>query len=59
MTYACIKLFQEIPSPVLPGLHWWDRLGQRVHLWGYHLLALSVLLVGVGLLSLSFKLWLI
>ena len=57
MTHACIKLFQDIPSPVLPGLNWWERLRQRLHLWSYHLLALGVLVVSLSLISLTLKLW--
>ena len=59
MTHAYIKLFQDIPSPVLPGLSWWERWRQKAGLWGYQLLGIGVLLVGLSLFSLSIKLWLL
>ena len=56
MLHAYIQLFQTIPSPVLPGLPWWDRCKQQMGLWAYRGLAAAVLLVGLALLSLSLKL---
>jgi len=57
LLYSFVQLFQEIPSPVLPALPWWDRVKQRLHLWAYHLLAVAVGLVGLILFSISVKLW--
>jgi hypothetical protein len=56
LLFAFIRLFQSIPSPVLPGDSFFERLWSRCKLALYHLLALGVLLMGLALAAMSLKL---
>lgn len=57
LLYSFIHLFQQLPSPVLPKLPWWERMRQHLHLWFYRLLGVAVGLTGAILLSITVKLW--
>src|SRR5690606_377527 len=56
MLFSFIRLFQEIPPPVLPKDRFLERLRARVKLGLYQLLALGVVVLGVVLLGASLKL---
>jgi hypothetical protein len=56
LLFAFIRLFQSIPSPVLPGDSFFERLWSRCKLALYHVLALAVVIISVVLLSMSLKL---
>jgi hypothetical protein len=56
LLFAFIRLFQSIPSPVLPGDSFFERLLSRCKLALYHLLAVGVLLMGLALGAMSLKL---
>jgi hypothetical protein len=56
MLYAFLQLFRELPPPVLPGLGFFERLRDRLHLLFYQGLALLVLALTLLLLQMSLKL---
>lgn len=59
MVFAFVRLFQAIPPPVLPQLGWLEKCWMRCKLGFYYLLALAVIVTGLGLISLSLKLLLL
>lgn len=56
LLFAFVRLFQSIPPPVLPGDSLFARFWARCKLALYHLLALSIGIVGVVLVVMSMKL---
>ena len=56
MLYSFIQLFQRIPPPVLPHDDFLTRLGSRILLAVYTLLALLVIIVSCVLLWMSLRL---
>ena len=56
MLYATLQLFQTIPPPVLPHDNFLTRLGTRIILALYSLLAFLVVLLTCVLVWLSFRL---
>jgi len=56
MLFSFIQLFQKIPPPVLPHDDFLTRLGTRIILAIYTLLAFLVILVSCILLWMSFRL---
>ena len=56
MLFAFIQMFQKIPPPVLPGDDFITRLGSRIVLACYSLLALLVIVVSIILMWMSYRL---
>ena len=56
MLFSFIQLFQQIPPPVLPHDGFLTRLGTRMVLAAYSILALLVIIVTCVLLWMSFRL---
>ena len=56
MLYATLQLFRQSPPPVLPHDDFMTKLGTRIVLALYSLLALLVLLVSLVLVWMSFRL---
>ena len=56
MLFAFVQLFQQIPPPVLPQDDFITRVGSRLILALYSLLALLVVLVTLVLLWMSYRL---
>lgn len=56
MLFAFLSLFRELPPPVLPQLHWFERLRDRLRLLLYQGLALLIMALTLLLLQMSLKL---
>lgn len=54
--YACIRLFQTIPPPVLPKDTRLERLWSRCRLLLYQVLALAVIVLALVLIAMTLKL---
>jgi len=56
MLFATLQLFRQIPPPVLPHDDFMTKLGTRILLALYSLLALLVVLISIILVWMSFRL---
>lgn len=56
MFFTFIQLFQRIPTPALPQDDFITRLGSRILLFFYSLLALAVVIVSLILVWMSYRL---